>query len=92
MDKIDLRKIIRPFDEPHSFDCKLDKSNLDADKPFLINKIMELNIDIVEELCEVYIKSKHTKIIIKEDDINNKEITKNIRRPIGVTQTCLYFM
>lgn len=48
-------------EKSHSSDSK--PSDLDVDKPYLINKAMELNIDNMEELCKACIKSKHTRVI-----------------------------
>ena len=62
MDRIDLREIIRPIDDPHSSDSELEFDS-DFDKSSPINKVMKLNIDGVQELCEACIESKHTRIV-----------------------------
>ena len=63
MDRIDLGEITtKPIDKPQSSNSE-SKFNSDADKPSPINKVIELNINGIEELCEVYIKNKYTGII-----------------------------
>ena len=63
MDGIDLREITtEPIVKPQSFDSE-PKSDSDTDKLFMINKAMGLNLDVVEELCEVCIKSNYTRIV-----------------------------
>lgn len=71
---MDLREITGPVDKPYSLDSKLDKFNSNVNKLSSINKAMKLNIDSVEELCEIWIESKYTKII------KLKRITPTIRR------------
>ena len=63
VDGIDLGEITtEPIDKPQSSDSE-PESDSDVDKPFPINKTMELNIDDVEELCKACIESKHTRIV-----------------------------
>ena len=62
VDEIDLGEIIGPIDNPHFSNSELEFDS-DSNKPFLINKAIELNIDGVEELCEACIKNKKTRIV-----------------------------
>ena len=74
IDGIYIKKIItKPFDKPHFSDSK-SESNSDADQLSLINKIIELNIDGMKKLYEVYIKNNNTRII------KSKRITPIMRR------------
>ena len=62
VDGIDFGKITGPVDNPYSFDFEFE-FNSDSDKPSPIHKVIELNIDYVEKLCEACIKSIHTRIV-----------------------------
>ena len=62
MDGINLGEKTGPADDPHSSNSELEL-DLDFDKSSSTNKAMELNINIVEELCEACIESKHTRIV-----------------------------
>lgn len=62
MDGIDRGEITKPVNKSYSSNSKLDKSDFDTDKSSPINKVIELNMDGVEEFCEAYIENKHIKI------------------------------
>ena len=74
VDGIELGEITtEPIDKSQSFDSEAEFDS-NVDKPSPINKTMELNIDGVEELYEIYIKSKHTRIV------KSKRMTPTTRR------------